>query len=329
MSKKTIIATIIFSVLSLAAILAFAFNKDFNFRKLTTDSGFDSSWDSGSSWDSWDSGSSWDSSSSWDNDYDYDWGSSDSGSSYSYSSGGGGGSIALGGLVAVFLGLLSCFVVPVIFHALITSLLSKSKKSNSYRPSPAYVPKPSNNETLSAHELELLDKYGIDKEKLLHECYHVYVDVQKAWANNDIEPVKNELSNTLYNTYKSELVVLKAKHQRNVMDDFYYSSGSIKQVSEPEVGTLNVEVYLNLTCKDYLINDDTGEVLRGQKTRYCYYYYEMKFELSKELKDNRCPNCNAPIPEGDTTHTCEYCGSLIVKKSNKLVMTGKKMIRQS
>ena len=89
--------------------------------------------------------------------------------------------------------------------------------------------------------------------------------------------------------------------------------------------------YLNVNCKDYLIDVKTNKVIRGNENKINDYLYELAFQVSMEddLSIKNCPNCSAPIESNVVTYNCEYCGSTVVRKSNKMVLYGKKMIRQS
>jgi DNA-directed RNA polymerase subunit RPC12/RpoP len=319
MDRKTIGSTIIFLCLTLTAILSFVLTKDLDYKSLSTDSGFDSSWDSGGS--DFGGSSSYDSYSS---SHDSSSSSSGSGSSYTPTE-----TEELIGILLTY-GFLIGFMILLayLFMILLAYLLKKGNPTQDERYAIKELQKMSN-QPLTDEEIALLAKYGCEKEKLLKDCYDVYVKIQEAWASNDIDEAKDVLSNDLYNTYKGEINVMKMRKQRNAMSDFHYCSGAIKSLIEDKGDTLNIKVFLNVTCKDYLINTLTNAVIRGNSSKINNYYYEMQFILSKSddvLKN--CPNCNAKIDEGSPSVTCEYCGSSIVKKSNKLVLTGKRMIVQ-
>jgi hypothetical protein len=337
MKKATII--FIVSILILGAITGGYYANKIDFRHLTTDSGFDSDWDS--DWDyDWDSGSSWDD----DYDYDYDYGSSydydtdtdyGSGSSRGYSGGGGGvGSVSIEILAPLTVMAFMAFL-PV---AIIFSKLNSHKKPASSSEVTAGVDFIHKNDfvdlplysSLSTRDLELLSKYGLDKDSILDYAYNSYVRIQKAWASNNIEEAKDSLSNELYNTYKSQIATLVKKGERNEMSDFIYRDGCINSVLETEDDTLTVVLNLRVSCKDYMVKEATGEVIRGNDKKHNDYLYELKYVIhnntDKSIKT--CPNCNAEITGDGETIKCEYCGCDIVRKSHKLVLTGKKMISQ-
>ena len=267
-----------------------------DFRKLTTDSGFDSSFDSGgSSWDS--GGSSWDSGGS---------------------SGGGDGEFTAGDAIAM---LITFGFVGFIFFIMFISYLASPKYTSSSSSGGGYTTK------ISDAELDLIRKYGYDPATIIMICYNRYVDIQVAWSQNNIEKAKDILTNDLYNMYKGEIVTLKAKKQRNEMNSFKYVGGQLLSVTESD-DTLNIKIALQVQCKDYMVDDKTNAVLRGSASKINHYDYRMTFIVSKNESSNACPNCNAPIKDKSNTVTCEYCGSTIVRKTNNIVLARKEMFKQ-
>lgn len=266
-----------------------------DFRKLTTDSGFDSSFDSGG-FDSggWDSGSSWDS----------------GGSS-------GSGEFTAGDAIAM---LVVFGVFGFFFLLVLISSLAHPSSGSTYSGAVQ--------SSISEAELNLIRKYGYNPATIIMICYNRYVDIQVAWSQNNIEKAKDILTNELYNMYKGEIATLKAKKQRNAMSDFKYVGGQILSVTETN-DTLNIKIALQVQCKDYMVDEKTNNVLRGSASKINHYDYRMTFVVSKNESSDTCPNCNAPINGNGNTITCEYCGSTIVRKTNNIVLAEKKMYRQS
>lgn len=304
--SKTLLLTISTICILIGSILLFFLFRDLNYRMASADSGFDSSWDSGGDWDS---GSSWDSDSSWDS------GSSRNSSSGTF--GDGEFSVAEAVFVFFFFG----FILFLIIIAVAISVKDSKNHTNSLRT----IPKPPE---ISDAEKALLEKYGFTEPKVLNEAYRVYVNVQGAWSNNDIDKAKDVLSDELYNQYKGQLIGLKAKKQRNVMSDFEFVSGYIISVHE-QGDSITVNVMLSVTCKDYLASTETGEVLRGAASKINHYTYSLGFLVSSEAKElKNCPNCNAKIKSKGSSVKCEYCGSPIERKTNSLILNDKKMLQQ-
>lgn len=294
------ISLIFIGVICILGIITGAYyaTQSIDFRKLATDSGFDSSFDSGGGFDS--GGSSWDSGgSSWD-------------------SGGSSGEFTFGD----FISMIMVFGVVGVFFliAFILSATNSNNSSNRLSSSASRI--------ISEEELALIREYGYDPATIIMICYNRYVDIQMAWSQNNIEKVKDLLTNDLYNMYKSEIVGLKAKKQRNAMSNFKYVGGQLLSVTETNC-TLNIKIALQVECKDYMLDETTNTVCRGSSSKINHYDYRMTFVVSKNESSVKCPNCNAPIKSKGNTITCAYCGSTIVRKTNNIVLAEKKMYRQS
>ena len=348
--KKIIVCIFVICAFVLFGVLV---ANNFNFRTLTTDSGFDSSWDSGSS-----SGG----------------GYSSSGGGYSSSSS-SGGSIGLEGYVwfiivfvptfyylSLFLSRFntntiyrgwkgglkaSCFVflfcvygavlIFSIFYPAIhiirwiifvIVLIYMKRKYNTFIK--GYNPHNFNNVDKFVRKDvsdDIFTKYKLsDKDILKKEFYDIYVKIQKAWSNNDIEKARDVLSDNLFNMYKTQILTMVNKNQRNAMSDFEFVSAYINDVNVNK-DVMTVKVMMEVYCKDYLIDIKTDKVLRGDRNRINHYYYLLSFTKDIEADDNTCPNCGAKISSSKSAK-CEHCDAVINKKSNKFVLSNKKMIKQ-
>ena len=278
---------LILSVLVIVFGFCFANSKVVNVK---ADPGFDSSWDSGSS-SSWDSGSS----SSWDSDY----------------SGSGSGGIDL----FTFFGI-------IIIIAIIIVVSSKNNKNKIYSQISSLIPL-----SLSEDDIKKILGDDFDINKFNQDVFDIYNKVCIAWSNNDIEPIRGLLSDEMYNMYRTQIMTMTTKNERNVMEDISLVNSYISSINK---GTDYIEIYsvLEVTCKDYMINTSNNNVTRGNKNIVNDYIYEIT--LRCDLIDNKndsCPNCGAKLDDKNVTN-CPYCRSLIVKPSGNYVMTQKKMLKQ-
>lgn len=272
---------------------------------IRADSGWDGSYDSGGSWDSgssWNSGSSWDSGSSW------------SGGSHSSSGSHYSGNSSLGSMLVVYI---------IIIFIIIFVIISKSNKN-------IMKNKPSKNINDVFYEVpysidnikKVLPDFNLDTFRV--EIYEIYKKIQVAWMNFDYETIEKYTTNELYNLYKSELTALNLKKQQNIMEDFELLDFSLFNI---EKGTkdISIKVRMKISCKDYVV-DSNKKVIRGNKNSVVYDY-EMTFTKGLSTKDNKCPNCNAPL-ENNVTSTCPYCDSVVISDNHDWVLSKKRVISQ-
>ncbi len=265
------------------------------------DSGFDSDFGSSSS----DFGSS-DYSSS-------DFGSSDSG----YSSSGGINSVSDFIIIIIF----SIIMFYVFFRLVFNFSSSSSSNSNSKMLASEIL-------SLKLPDEEVIKQLGekFNYEEFKQLVFDNYKKIQLAWQENTIEDVRDLLSDTIFNTYKTQLLTLSNKNQKNMMEDIKYQDAFITKIQKEGIKE-EIEVSLIVTCRDYIINKDTNQVLRGDKNKINKYYYKLTFEKTSDSDIKYCPNCGAKLPKGNSAK-CEYCKSIIVKKTNNYILTDKKMLRQ-
>ena len=346
--KKNVIYLALLCVFIMGIGLVVLHN-NFSLRTVATDSGWDSSYDSGGGWDS--GGSSWDSSSS-----DY---------------GSGGSSITpeeslliLEVLLCVFLGcgvlystaypfskvfkdttlvgIVVCFAFLLIMalyiylaflidsivvslftsvdnHVLLYFLILCFTQCGIT----LYCYIKDFKKTYCDCSDEKLLRAGItDKRKTKDELYKNFVDVQNAWMDFDYKTLSKLCSDELYNSYKSDLEILKQKNGKNIMRDFTLRNIAINSVSfNGEYVCLRV--FLHVGFYDYVINESTGEVIRGNKNNFVDNKYIL--EYTKKIKTRKkCPSCDCKILDGDIV--CPACGTNIINNSSKFVLTHKEKI---
>lgn len=257
------------------------------------DSGWDSSYDSGgSSWSSgsssWSSGSnSWSSSS---NRFDFDNLETED--------------------IIIIIGLLGMMLFFVIIVA-----KSKSGVSNLASSPKADFDIQKIKEVLPA----------FDENQFKEKAFETYKIIQEAWMDFDFETLRKYTTDELYNLYHTQLIALKAKKQKNIMKDFVLHQVNITDM-EANDKTLSLKVFMTVECFDYVV-DKTEKVVRGTKNQKLVYQYEMTFIKGLNQKDNKCPNCNAPL-ENVNSSKCPYCDSTIIGTNYDFVLSKKQMLKQ-
>jgi hypothetical protein len=352
--EKTFIALAILSIL----FTAYNYKAYFSFNKAGTDSGFDSSWDSGSSGGGSDS-SSWDSGGS---------GSSGGGKSVASEEEKMYGEVFKGGftfdkyfkfvfsldyvvtlirdlffkaflffclyfltdrkkgvLIYALVSTIPYIILPNIyffvieFIGVIIYILIFEKKNKSKSPYQKI------DDDIVFEDIDL-SEYNIDVNELHKEIYAIYVRVQEAWRDFKLDDVKDVLGDEIYNMYKAQLSTLKAKNQQNIMSDFKYLNCGIRKVEEIN-NTLVFTARLQVECRDYLVDNGGNILLRGNKKLH-KYTYELKLEKSSVTDLDKCPNCSAQLDAKGKTVKCKYCGTTINRNSTNLVLIKKTMLFQ-
>ena len=263
------------------------------------------------------------------NDYDYgggggDWGGGNDfnwGGSSSYSSSDGDDIGFFGGIIVIV-------VIVIVIMALKGK--DKGKGTGTVRSGQgsqgANVVLPNRNDQIQAIIRKKDPNFSADDFVTFSK--QVYIDIQTAWCNRDLTPVRPIMHQNLYNTTQRQVqdkinqgVVY---HYENIAINTAYLTSFVRD-KDYEYLT----VYLNARMIDYQVDEKTGNIIRGDKTTRWDMRYKMKYvrSIGVTTKDKvsgtheyNCPNCGAPL-EITSTGICEYCGSTVSTGDYSWVLT--------
>lgn len=267
----------------------------FPIHKLSADSGWDGGYDSGGSSDWGSSSSDWDSS---------DWSSS-------------GGSYSSGSLDPFM-------VMAIIAFIVIIFAITNKPNSGSNR---LMVPGASLGK-INPYDIDKLKKFlpDFDEEKFKEKTYELYKEIQVAWMNFDNDSIRKCVTDELYNTYSAQLATLKVKNQKNIMKDFQLLDSKIIGMETKEK-LVSLTIKMKIECYDYIV-DKEEKTLRGNDKQKVIYEYAMTFNKGVSDKPNKCPNCNAPLDNVNSSK-CPYCDSNIINESYDWVLAKKQVLSQT
>jgi predicted lipid-binding transport protein (Tim44 family) len=96
-------------------------------------------------------------------------------------------------------------------------------------------------------------------------CMDTFFKIQGAWANRDMSPVRNLLTDDMYRNFQEDADRLKAQKQINRLENIAVRSVDITEAwQESGSDFITVRVYANLL--DYNVDESTGQVISGSKT---------------------------------------------------------------
>ncbi|MBQ4061361.1 MAG: TIM44-like domain-containing protein [Christensenellaceae bacterium] len=239
-------------------------------------------------------------SSDWDSDYDY-------GSDYDYESGLGTG-VALGSCLGG--GGIGSAVIIIVIIIIILSIKSKKKGASSAN-RVNYAPRSADITALRNADPAFSEQMFLEKAR------NLYVRLQNAWTQKNLEQVRTEFSGPMYSQLERQLAPFIQNGQTNYVDRITVLAADIVDYKQDEVNDI-LTVRLQTRIVDYVKDDNTQNVIRGSETKELFMTYEWSFirtkgkttPLEEGAKRTTCPSCGAPI---DLNHTakCEYCGAVI------------------
>ena len=177
-------------------------------------------------------------------------------------------------------------------------------------------------EELLIDQDELVKEYfsDLNEKKLLSILIDKYIEVQKAKMNFDYDTIERLCTKELYQSYKSDLDILKSKNRKNIVEDFDLVAYNIKDIKE-ENGIITIFIYLRVDFIDYVIDEKTLDIVRGFNDHRVANQYDVEFVISKDIID-KCPNCGALLDN----NTCSHCNTYIDRGYSDFVMSSKKKI---
>lgn len=311
-----------FSALIISIILVFAVTAHADFGDYAGDydyggdvGGFDYDYDSG-------------------NDYDYDYGNDDYDNNYGggvviYDSGSDGNSGSDGGIGGTLL--IIIVLVTLIFGIPILRSLKKGKgKSSTVVPGAL----PTDIATLRpVSEYNSVDP-NFSQPDFCEEISNMYVRFQNAWQDKKLDGIRPCLSDAFYAQVDRQLDAYRRNKQTNRIERISVLGVDLvgwKQESGNDV----MIARLRTRIVDYVVDDATGNVVRGSNTAEKFMTYEWNLirtsgrttGVNEGTNASSCPNCGAPL-DLNKSAKCEYCGSVIESDSFDWVLSGIKGLSQ-
>lgn len=249
--------------------------------------------------------------SDWGSDYDSDWSWSSSSDDDDWISSSGGIPIACLGMDPTGL------LVLLIIAYFVVKAMRKNKKKNTA--SSRYNPNTEPDNSMNADDIAKLKEKdpNFNEQRFLEKISNNYVQLQDAWEAKDLTPMRSVMTDSLYNQFARQLEELKQRGYTNYVDKIAVLNASILgYTTEGENDVIFVR--LDTRICDYTVNDDTNEIVSGDRNRELFMGYEwklirsmnMKTPETEDLSSVNCPNCGAPLSVNQSSQ-CEYCGTVV------------------
>ena len=209
-----------------------------------------------------------------------------------------------------------------IYIIIVIIMILTSKKSNKI----TSLPKLKSN----LDEIDKIKKVipDFNENKFLKNGYDMFLKIENAWMNLDMEDVHNLITDEMFNMYDSQLDMMKVKNEQDIMSDFVLKGSAITGFLEQN-DTIEIKTQYIIEFYDYIIDKDSKKVTSGNKSRKVRMHYEFTFIKNKDKnsKIDVCPCCGAKV-DVNSAGTCEYCGSKIIGNNSNWVMAKKICLRQ-
>jgi uncharacterized Zn finger protein (UPF0148 family) len=147
---------------------------------------------------------------------------------------------------------------------------------------------------------------------LQHRLAMIYGELNRAWAQNDLRPVRGFISDGLFDYLQYWIEAYKRQDLRNELVDMRITHMTLAKVERDRwYSAITIRIWG--TGKDFVVRASNGEHVRGSRHRerkYSEYWTLIRSAARKgaPVTQPACSNCGAPLRIGQAGE-CEHCGA--------------------
>ena len=147
------------------------------------------------------------------------------------------------------------------------------------------------------------------------KAQNAFFKIQEAWEKQEINIARPFVSDSIMQRYTTQISDLKSRGEKNVLENIVIGNMDIVDVKNDNAFNY-IKLQINASCADYTV-DSQGKMISGSKNNEGFTEFwtfirtvAAKTDANKQLKDNKCPNCGAPL-EVNATGQCNYCSAVV------------------
>jgi predicted lipid-binding transport protein (Tim44 family)/DNA-directed RNA polymerase subunit RPC12/RpoP len=170
---------------------------------------------------------------------------------------------------------------------------------------------------LQPMESYLAQDESFSADALKKQLSELYVDLQACCTKRDYEPIRPFFADSFYQQLNRQAKRLTDAHQTNYVENIAVLSVNLRGWYQDK-GEDVIIAEVTTRIVDYTLNDETGELVSGNKKKRKLMVYE--YALSRPIGRKTgpksdagaryCPNCGAALSVNETVK-CPYCGTVI------------------
>ncbi|MGL4363087.1 MAG: TIM44-like domain-containing protein [Cellulosilyticaceae bacterium] len=210
-------------------------------------------------------------------------------------------------------------IIVILVIAVVVYLLGKNKQQNSRMAMPV------NNQygmVMNKHnesiKILLQKDPEFSEQMMVGKVNNMFMRLQLAWMDKKWEEVRPFETDALFNTHKMQLDQYIANKRTNKIEDIaIVDTEVLKYEAIGEFEYLDVSIKAKFV--DYIVDDVTNKVIKGDKNKTIYMHYKWKMmrKIGTKTKNSHveaiaCPNCGANLSINQAGR-CEYCDSIVTK----------------
>ena len=172
------------------------------------------------------------------------------------------------------------------------------------------------------------------KERFLAWSKEVFITLQQAWTARDWSRIRPFEKEELFRQHELQLQQYIDSGRINVMDRINVNTAYLNRYNR-DAQYEYLTVYMETRMCDYIIDEKTKQVLKGDPNRDCYLNYLLTFMRKTGVKTNEatsnkstvaCPHCGAPLSI-TSAGKCDYCGFIVTTGEHDWVLSDMTAVR--
>jgi predicted lipid-binding transport protein (Tim44 family) len=156
------------------------------------------------------------------------------------------------------------------------------------------------------------DDPQLTEPALMARLEMIYTQLNRAWPDNDLKPVRGLVSDGLYDYLSYWIEAYRKQGLRNVLADMRITQTELARIARDRYfDAITIRIWA--TGKDYVVREPGGERVRGSPHRdRAYSEYWTLIRTAKRsaapVTTLACSNCGAPLRITQSGE-CEHCGA--------------------
>lgn len=167
---------------------------------------------------------------------------------------------------------------------------------------------------------------NFSQNAFLSRVSNMFMQLQEAWTDKDWKRVRPFEHDQIFHMHNEQLNRFIENGQTNVIEDIAILDTRLESY-EQDGPYEYLNVIIRARFKDYIIDDASGQMIKGFKDRPVTMTYRWKIMRRRGTKTEhsdtmvtQCPNCGANMSIGQNG-ICEYCGSEVTLGTHDWVLT--------
>lgn len=142
---------------------------------------------------------------------------------------------------------------------------------------------------------------AFDETAFIARCQRAFLEIQAAWSQQDMTPVRRFISDGVYSRFQLQLAMQQGSGVRNAVEEVQVTGGRVISVqTDPAFDTIHV--LLSATARDTTVALDSGRRVAGstQPEPFSEVWTFLRrpgtrTHIREGLMEGACPNCGSPI----------------------------------